>query len=41
MLLGFAVACGCTVAAAVERPNVLLILTDDQGWGDVASHGNE
>ena len=23
-----------------ERPNVLLILTDDQGWGDVHSHGN-
>ena len=23
------------------RPNVLLILTDDQGWGDVHSHGND
>ena len=23
-----------------DRPNVLLILTDDQGWGDVRSHGN-
>ncbi|MHC4738466.1 MAG: arylsulfatase [Planctomycetota bacterium] len=24
-----------------RRPNVLLILTDDQGWGDIRSHGNE
>jgi arylsulfatase A len=23
-----------------EHPNVLLILTDDQGWGDVGAHGN-
>lgn len=23
------------------RPNVLLIITDDQGWGDIHSHGNE
>ena len=26
---------------AADRPNVLLILTDDQGWGDIHSHGNE
>jgi len=23
-----------------ERPNVIFILTDDQGWGDLAFHGN-
>ena len=23
------------------RPSVLVVLTDDQGWGDVHSHGNE
>lgn len=23
-----------------EQPNVIIILTDDQGWGDIASHGN-
>ncbi|MGQ9573917.1 MAG: arylsulfatase [Thermoguttaceae bacterium] len=25
---------------ASRRPNVLLIVTDDQGWGDIHSHGN-
>ena len=29
------------VGKAAERPNVLLIMTDDQGWGDVRCHGNE
>ncbi|HEX6984931.1 MAG TPA: sulfatase-like hydrolase/transferase, partial [Planctomycetaceae bacterium] len=29
------------LAPAEDRPNVLLILTDDQGWGDIGSHGNE
>lgn len=24
-----------------EHPNVLIILTDDQGWGDIKSHGND
>ncbi|MCA9138931.1 MAG: sulfatase-like hydrolase/transferase [Planctomycetales bacterium] len=28
-------------ALANERPNVLLIMTDDQGWGDLGSNGNE
>lgn len=26
---------------AAERPNVILILTDDQGYGEVAAHGNK
>ncbi|MBX9791487.1 MAG: arylsulfatase [Pirellulales bacterium] len=24
-----------------KRPNVVLIITDDQGWGDLGCHGNE
>jgi arylsulfatase/arylsulfatase A len=27
-------------AAAPPRPNVILIMTDDQGWGDFGFHGN-
>ena len=35
----------CLVAAsfpveAAERPNVIVILTDDQGWGDLSLNGN-
>lgn len=36
--------CGCQGPTASARtsgpPNVVLILTDDQGWGDIRSHGN-
>jgi len=28
------------LAASAARPNVLLIITDDQGYGDLACHGN-
>jgi arylsulfatase A len=26
---------------AADRPNVVLIMTDDQGWGDLHCHGND
>lgn len=29
------------VTLAAQEANVLLIMTDDQGWGDVRSHGND
>ncbi|MCP5539857.1 MAG: arylsulfatase [Akkermansiaceae bacterium] len=33
--------CGpATARPSGEKPNVLLILADDQGWGDVGFHGN-
>ncbi|MEM9658642.1 MAG: sulfatase-like hydrolase/transferase, partial [Planctomycetota bacterium] len=28
------------VARAADRPNIVVILTDDQGWGDLSIHGN-
>lgn len=31
----------CSVfASAAEKPNVVIFLTDDQGWGDLSSNGN-
>ena len=32
-------ACVATVVAG-EKPNVILIITDDQGYGDISAHGN-
>ncbi len=31
---------GVTARADTPRPNVLVILADDQGWGDLSLHGN-
>jgi len=31
----------CTAPESQRKPNVLLILTDDQGYGDIRSHGND
>ena len=28
------------MASAVERPNILLVMADDQGWGDMAYNGH-
>lgn len=39
VLLGATSVAAPSFAAEPPRPNVLLILTDDQGWGDLASHG--
>lgn len=32
---------GVAVGTERKRPNVVLIMTDDQGWGDISSHGND
>ncbi len=31
---------GATSLQAADRPNVVVILTDDQGWGDLSLNGN-
>jgi len=43
LLLGLVMALGfftCARTRFTERPNVIIILTDDQGWGDLSVHGN-
>ncbi len=44
VLLAFAPLLNCVArshaAEPVERPNVLVVLADDQGWGDVSLNGN-
>src|SRR6202000_2285611 len=31
---------GTLLQAALSRPNVLIVLADDMGWGDLSSNGN-
>ncbi|MFQ6034269.1 MAG: arylsulfatase [Sedimentisphaerales bacterium] len=43
---GLSILAGCagigqTTVAERKRPNIILIITDDQGWGDIHSHGND
>ena len=30
----------CSAASAAQRPNIVIILADDQGWGDLSIQGN-
>lgn len=30
----------CSLASAADRPNVVIVITDDQGYGDLSCHGN-
>lgn len=40
LLLGVVALAMGSSACAAERPNVVVILADDQGWGDLSVHGN-
>ena len=31
---------GCEATTTLEKPNVIIVITDDQGYGDLACHGN-
>jgi len=39
-VIGFIIA-GIAASAGAAPPNLLVILTDDQGWGDLSAHGNQ
>ena len=30
----------CLHARAADKPNIILVMPDDMGWGDIAAHGN-
>ena len=38
--LGILVAASASARAEGTRPNVLIVITDDQGYGDLGVHGN-
>ena len=40
ILLAAMVAASCAAPGPNPRPNVVLFLADDQGWGDLSIHGN-
>ncbi|MEM6363516.1 MAG: arylsulfatase [Planctomycetota bacterium] len=43
LLRCFAVGCFCALAAGTtiaKQPNIVLVIADDQGYGDLACHGN-
>ncbi|MDE2849832.1 MAG: arylsulfatase [Acidobacteriota bacterium] len=40
ILLTAIVAASCAAPGPESRPNVVLFLADDQGWGDLSIHGN-
>lgn len=40
MLFALSVAFLTSFVAAADRPNVVIVITDDQGYGDMSCHGN-
>ena len=40
IIVGFSCLGVATAALAADRPNVIIVLSDDQGYGDLSCHGN-
>jgi arylsulfatase A-like enzyme len=40
VIIGLTALAGNQRVGAAEKPNVIVILSDDQGWGDLSLHGN-
>jgi arylsulfatase A-like enzyme len=40
VLIAALILLGSAPAAAIDAPNIILIMPDDMGWGDIAAHGN-
>ena len=40
VFFAFVVTPAASADLAGKRPNILVILTDDQGYGDLSAHGN-
>ncbi len=36
----FSIILTCNLFAATDKPNVIIFITDDQGYGDLSAHGN-
>jgi arylsulfatase A-like enzyme len=40
LLISLVLTLACAFSAGAKQPNVVLVITDDQGYGDLACHGN-
>ena len=41
LICGLLLMVACSMQTSATKPNLLLVLTDDQGYGDLALHGND